>query len=69
MHQLYKNTVFLIVVMVPSNAIFNKYVTIVPSCVVIMSAYGDLDKQKSATFIFQLFYTLVTNTFNDFKSR
>lgn len=67
--QLYMNIVFLIKVMEPSNAKINQIFTIVPSWVVIISASGDRERPKSATFIFQLFPFFVTKTFNDLRSR
>ena len=44
-------------------------ITMVPSCVVIISASGERDSPKSATFILNSPFYFATNTFKDLRSR
>ena len=49
-HLLWLNIAWIQEVQEPSNAMFMKYYTMVPNCVVIMLVSADLDNPKSATF-------------------
>ncbi len=53
----------------PSNAKLINLRTKVPRYIVIISASGDLESPKSATFATHFPLSIVTKTLSDFKSR